>query len=156
MASPQGTPYMVGQTLLRSVQEARVNDSLATIWAPRMLSVLRIMAALLFMEHGLGKLIGFPAWPQHGPPAVFTEEWFSGVIEAVGGALLTLGLFTRPAAFIMSGEMAVGFFTVHFPRSFFPLLNGGDAAVLYCFLFLYFVVAGGGAWSIDRLWHGRR
>jgi putative oxidoreductase len=128
-----------------------VNDSLVSVWAPRMLSVLRIMAALLFMEHGLGKLIGFPAWPQHGPPAAFTVEWIAGVIESVGGGLLALGLFTRPAAFIMSGEMAVAFFTVHFRRSFFPLLNGGDAAVLYCLLFFYFFVAGGGPWSVDRL-----
>lgn len=116
-----------------------------------MLSVLRIVAALLFLEHGLGKLIGFPAWPTPaGGPAVFTMLWFSGVIEAGGGLLLTLGLFTRGAAFIMSGEMAVGYWTIHAPRGFFPLLNGGDAAVLYCFLFLYIAVAGGGTWSIDR------
>jgi putative oxidoreductase len=137
------------------LKENRMNSSLPLVWAPRMLSVLRIMAALLFMEHGLAKLFGFPAWPQHGPPAVFTLEWFSGIVEAVGGGLLALGLFTRPAAFLMSGEMAIGYFTVHFQRGFFPLLNGGDAAVLYCFLFLYFFVAGGGPWSIDRIWHDR-
>ena len=133
------------------LQETQVNTSLETVWGPRMLSVLRIMTALLFMEHGLGKLIGFPAWvtPSGGPP-IFTLIWFSGVIEAVGGVFLTAGLFTRCAAFIMSGEMAVGYFLRHFPHSFFPLLNGGDAAVLYCFVFLYFVFAGDGAWSLDR------
>lgn len=129
-----------------------MNDSLATVWAPRMLSVLRIMAALLFMEHGLGKLFGFPGWPTpNGGPALFTLIWFAGAIEAVGGLLLALGLFTRPVAFILSGEMAIGYFTAHFPRSFFPVLNGGDAAVLYCFLFFYIFVAGGGAWSLDRM-----
>lgn len=129
-----------------------MTDTLTAVWAPRMLSVLRIMVGLLFMEHGLGKLFGFPAWPTaHGGPALFTLLWFAGVIEAGGGLLLALGLFTRPAAFLMSGEMAMGYFMSHFPRGFFPLLNGGDAAVLYCFVFLYLFVAGGGAWSLDRL-----
>jgi putative oxidoreductase len=121
------------------------------VWAPRALSVLRIVAALLFMEHGTGKLFGFPAWPANGGPAMLTLIWFSGVIEALGGLLLALGVFTRPAAFLMSGEMAIGYWTSHAPKNFFPLLNGGDAAVLYCFVFLYIFVAGGGPWSVDSL-----
>ena len=82
---------------------------------------------------------------------MFQLLWFAGVIEALGGLLLALGLFTRPVAFIMSGEMAVAYFYSHAPRNFFPLINGGDAAILYCFIFLYIFVAGGGAWSLDRL-----
>ena len=121
------------------------------IWAPRALSLLRIVAALVFMEHGTGKLFGFPTWPAGGRPAMFEEEWFAGIIEGLGGLLLAFGLFIRPAAFIMSGEMAIGYWTFHAPKSFFPLLNGGDAAMLYCFIFLYIFVAGGGAWSLDRL-----
>ena len=119
-------------------------------WAPRALSVLRIVAALLFLEHGLSKLFGFPVWPANGGPATFSLLWFAAVIEALGGLSLALGLLTRPVAFIMSGEMAVGYCFAHAPKSFFPLVNGGDAAVLYCFIFLYIFVGGGGAWSVDR------
>ncbi|HUB15907.1 MAG TPA: DoxX family protein [Acetobacteraceae bacterium] len=118
-------------------------------WQPRMLSILRIMAGLLFMEHGLSKLFGFPPSSMH--PSFLTLLWFSGVLECFVGALVALGLFTRPAAFLLSGEMAIGYFMVHAPRSFFPMLNMGDAAVLFCFVFLYLVFAGGGAWSLDRL-----
>ena len=109
-------------------------------WEPRVLSILRIVVGLLFMEHGTAKLFGFPAAPMH--PAMFQLLWFAGVIECFGGLLVAIGLFTRYAAFVMSGEMAVGYFYSHFPRSFFPLLNGGDAAVLYCFIFLYLVRRG--------------
>jgi putative oxidoreductase len=99
------------------------------------------------MEHGSGKLLGFPAG---GPaPEMFSLIWFAGAIELVGGLLITLGLFTRCAAFIASGEMAVAYFTAHFPSSFFPALNKGDAAILYCFLFLYLVFAGAGPLSLD-------
>jgi putative oxidoreductase len=118
-------------------------------WQPRVLSVLRLVVGLLFAEHGMAKLFGFPVAATH--PAMFQLLWFAGVIELVGGLLLAIGLFTRAAAFIMSGEMAVGYFHSHFPRGFFPLENGGDAAVLYCFIFFYFFVAGGGCWSVDRL-----
>jgi putative oxidoreductase len=118
-----------------------------TPWAPIMLSVLRLIAALLFLEHGTEKLLGFPAGPMH--PAFGTLSWFSGLIEVVGGVLLAIGLFSRAAAFLMSGEMAVGYFLVHAPKSFFPALNGGDAAVIFCFLFLYFVFAGPGPLSLD-------
>jgi putative oxidoreductase len=123
--------------------------------APDVLSLLRIMTALLFLEHGLAKFFGFPQ--PMTPPALWTLAWFAGAIELAGGVLLTLGLFTRAAALIMSGEMAVGYFIAHAPRGFFPLVNGGDAAVLYCFIFLYLVFAGGGPWSLDALlWRDRR
>ncbi|MFZ0424005.1 MAG: DoxX family protein [Xanthobacteraceae bacterium] len=117
--------------------------------APYVLSILRIMAGLLFLEHGLAKLFGFP--PHGQMPAFMALEWFAGTIELTGGTLVALGLFTRPAAFIMSGEMAIGYFMDHAPRSFFPLLNGGEAAVLFCFVFLYFVFAGPGPLSLDAL-----
>jgi len=123
-------------------------------WEPRVLSVMRIVVGLLFMEHGLGKLFGFPSAAMM--PAAFTLYWFAGVIEAVGGLLLTLGLFTRPVAFIMSGEMAIAYFYSHQPRNLYPLNNGGDAAILYCFIFFYIFVVGGGCWSLDRLIAGRR
>lgn len=121
---------------------------LETTWAPRVLSVLRIVAALLFMEHGTQKLLGFPPSPNPGP-ALFSLSGIAGVLELVGGALLALGLFTRPVAFILSGEMAVAYWIAHAPQSFFPILNRGDAAILYCFVFLYLAFAGGGPWSID-------
>jgi putative oxidoreductase len=117
-------------------------------WEPRMLSILRIMTGLLFMEHGMGKLFGFPSAAMH--PPFLTLLWFAGVLECFGGALVALGLFTRVVAFLLSGEMAIAYFMAHFPKSFFPLINGGDAAVLYCFVFLYLVVAGGGEWSLER------
>jgi putative oxidoreductase len=113
---------------------------------PYVLSVLRIIAALLFLEHGTGKYFGFPA---AGPP-MNTLLYIQGAIEIVGGILLALGLYTRLVAFILSGNMAVAYFLVHFPKSFFPVINGGDAAVLYCFVFLCLFFAGGGAWSVDR------
>ena len=124
--------------------------------APYVLSLLRIVAALLFLEHGLSKFFGFPsATAPH--PELFDLEWFAATIELVGGILLALGLFTRAAAFIMSGEMAVGYFLVHAPQSFYPYLNHGEAAVLYCFVFFYFVFAGGGPLSLDALiWRQNR
>ncbi|NIX76798.1 DoxX family protein [Microvirga terricola] len=128
--------------------------SLESVWAPRLLSVLRIVAALIFLEHGTQKFFGFPA-SANPAPTLFTLLWFGGILEIVGGALLTLGLFTRPVAFILSGQMAVAYWMVHAPKSFFPALNGGDAAILYCFVFLYLVAAGGGAWSLDNLWQRR-
>lgn len=132
-----------------------MTSTLTTVWAPRVLSILRIVAALIFIAHGTQKLFGFPAPPQSGLPAAFTLSWIGGVLEAFGGLLLLLGLFTRPVAFILAGEMAVAYWMFHAPRSFYPLLNGGDASILYCFVFLYLAVAGGGAWSLDNLW-GRR
>jgi putative oxidoreductase len=121
---------------------------LETVWAPRVLSILRIVAALLFMEHGTQKLLGFP--PGDRPqPELFSLIGLAGVLELVGGILLVLGLFTRPVAFILSGEMAVAYWMAHAPQSFSPIVNGGDSAILYCFVFLYLAVAGGGAWSLD-------
>jgi putative oxidoreductase len=118
--------------------------------APYILSILRIMAALLFLQHGMSKYFGFPV--ANAPhPHLFDLEWFAAFIEFVGGILLAVGLFTRAAALIMSGEMAVGYFLIHAPRSFFPYVNGGDAAVLYCFVFFYLFFAGGGPLSLDAL-----
>jgi putative oxidoreductase len=122
-------------------------------FAPQMLSILRIVSGLIFMEHGLQKYVGFPPYPPGAnAPGFLTMGGFGGVLELVGGILLILGLFTRPVAFILSGEMAVAYWWVHFPRNVYPVLNGGDAAILYCFVFLYMVFAGGGPWSLDRVW----
>lgn len=125
-------------------------NSLSTLnaWAPRMLSVLRIMTGLLFLEHGTQKLLGFPAGA-NAAPAMLSLSWFSGLLELVGGVFIVLGLFTRPVAFLLAGEMAVAYFMAHAPRGFFPVNNGGDAAILYCFVFLYLMVAGAGPWSVD-------
>jgi len=119
------------------------------VWAPRVLSLVRIVCGLIFMEHGTQKWLGFP--PSGKPtPELFSLSGFGGMLELVGGALLVFGLFTRPVAFLLSGEMAVAYWMGHAPRGFFPILNGGDAAILYCFIFLYIAFAGGGAWSLDR------
>lgn len=122
-----------------------------TIWTPRLLSVLRIIAALLFMEHGLMKLFHFPAAQPGVSDPLPAMLLAAAVIEVIGGALLTLGLFTRVVAFICSGEMAVAYFIGHFPHSPWPALSGGDAAILFCFIFLYLAFAGGGEWSLDAL-----
>ncbi|HWI84865.1 MAG TPA: DoxX family protein [Sphingomonas sp.] len=121
------------------------------VWTPRILSLLRIVAALLFMEHGLMKLLHFPAPQPSAPDPLPAMLMVAAWIEVVGGALLALGLFTRAAAFVCSGEMAVAYFIAHFPSSPWPGLNNGDAAVLYCFTFLYLTFAGGGEWSVDAL-----
>ena len=122
-------------------------------FAPQMLSILRIVSGLIFFEHGLQKYVGFPPYPPGASaPAFMTMSGVGGLIELVGGFLLILGLFTRPVAFILSGEMAVAYWWVHGPRNFFPVLNAGDAAILYCFVFLYMFFAGGGPWSVDALW----
>lgn len=121
-------------------------------WEPRMLSILRIIVGLLYMEHGLAKILDFPHQPNHTSYALFTlVPGLQGLLELLGGFLLALGLFTRTVAFILAGNMAVAYFMVHAPRGFFPLLNGGELAIVYCFVFLYFWVAGGGEWSLDRL-----
>lgn len=123
-------------------------DETATAWAPRLLSILRIVSALIFMEHGTQKLLGFPP-SEMGAPPMYSLLWFGGVLELVGGLLLILGLFTRPVAFILAGEMAVAYWMFHAPASPFPAVNGGDAAILYCFVFLYIAAAGPGPWSVD-------
>ena len=124
-------------------------------WSSQLLSVLRIMSGLLFLEHGASKLLGFPPspMPSHGPFQLFSMMGFSGVLELVGGTLLAIGLFTRITAFILSGEMAFAYFIAHASHDFFPMVNKGELAVLYCFVFLYLAAAGGGPWSLDRLRH---
>ncbi|HZQ01293.1 MAG TPA: DoxX family protein [Reyranella sp.] len=124
-------------------------ESIGLTWAPRLLSVLRIMTGLLLLQHGLGKLLHFPVVPAYAKLMINSMPGYAGFIELIGGALLVLGLFTRPAAFIVSGMCAVGYFTVHAPRGFFPILNGGELITLYCFVALYIAAAGAGPWSID-------
>lgn len=119
-------------------------------WTPRFLSVLRIVVGLLFLQHGLAKLFGWPHVAMFDNLHPFQLVWFAGIIEFVGSILLTIGLFTRCAAFVMSGEMAAAYFIAHAPRGFFPILNAGEGAVLFCFIFFYFFLAGPGPWSIDR------
>ncbi|MFG1297327.1 DoxX family protein [Xanthobacter variabilis] len=126
------------------------NDFFDT-WRPRILSVLRIMAALMFLAHGTAKLFAFPLVPMFANLQILSRFGVAGIIELVGGVLLALGLFTRPVAFLLSGQMAVAYFMVHAPQNFFPILNGGELAALYSFVFLYLAVAGGGAWSLDKL-----
>jgi putative oxidoreductase len=126
--------------------------ALRLTWEPRMLSILRIMVGVLYMEHGLAKILDFPHQPNHALYAVLTlVPGLQGLLELVGGLLLALGWFTRTVAFILAGNMAVAYFMAHAPRGFFPLLNGGELAIVYCFVFLYLCVAGGGEWSLDRL-----
>jgi putative oxidoreductase len=119
-------------------------------YAPYALAVLRIVTALIFMEHGTQKLFGWPGPQPGGQPPAFSLFSVGAVLETLGGLLLLIGLFTRPVAFVLAGEMAVAYWMFHAPQSFFPALNGGDAAILYCFVFLLFVFTGPGAWSIDR------
>lgn len=120
-------------------------------WTPEALGALRIVAGLIFLEHGTQKLLGFP-----GGPNAFAEPmsmvWWAGVLELVLGAMIALGLYTRAAAFVAAGEMAVAYWYAHAPRDFFPVNNGGDAAILYCFLFLFLTFAGPGRWALDLLW----
>ncbi len=124
--------------------------------APYLLSVLRIMAALLLLQHGTQKLLGFPPMPPgRSGPEFLTLIWFAGVIELVGGALLAIGLFSRITAFILSGELAFAYWIGHGPQGFFPIFNGGELAALYSFVFLFLVAAGPGPWSVDALLGGR-
>ncbi|MEZ0244442.1 MAG: DoxX family protein [Sphingomonas sp.] len=121
-------------------------------WAPVLLSVMRIVVALAFMQHGTDKLFGFPDFG--GSPDALTLPL--GILEFGGGGLVMLGLFTRPLAFLLSGQMAVAYWWIHAPGSFYPAANGGEAAMLYCFAFLFLAAAGGGAWSLDALLAKRR
>lgn len=125
-------------------------------WAPYLLSTLRIMAAFLFMQFGTAKLLAFPGalMPGGGTAPLGSLPGVAGVLEAVGGLLLLLGLFTRPVAFLLSGEMAVAYFIGHAPHGFWPVLNQGHPAVLFCFVWLYFSAAGPGPWSLDALRRG--
>ena len=126
--------------------------TLRLTWEPRMLSILRIVVGALYMEHGTAKILDFPHQPNHVPYAPLTlNPGVQGLLELVGGLLLALGLFTRCVSFVLAGNMAVAYFIAHGPRGFFPLLNGGELAIIYCFVFLYLAVAGGGEWSVDHL-----
>ncbi|HEY0077332.1 MAG TPA: DoxX family protein [Pyrinomonadaceae bacterium] len=126
-------------------------DSFYVSWTPRLLSVLRIIAGFLFIAHGAQKLFGFLAAPGAPRPPLMSMIGVAGALEFFGGLLLLVGLFTRPVAFILAGLMAVAYFMAHAPQGFWPLQNKGELAVLYCFVFLFFAVAGGGEWSLDRL-----
>jgi putative oxidoreductase len=119
-------------------------------WQPRLLGLLRIATALLFLQHGTAKLLGFPHVAMFDNLRLLSLLGVAGVLELAGGILLLLGVFTRPLAFILSGEMAFAYFLAHAQKSFFPVLNQGELAALYCFVFLYLAVAGGGAWSLMR------
>jgi putative oxidoreductase len=130
-----------------------MNTAIAS-WTPRLLSVLRIVTAFLFVQHGLQKWLAFPA-PRASPTIFWSLSGIAGLLELFGGLLLLFGLFTRPIALLLSGLMAFAYFIAHAPRGFWPLLNGGELAALYCFVFLYLAIAGGGPWSADR-WLRRR
>ena len=121
-------------------------------WTGRMLSILRIVTALMFVTAGSTKLFGYPPPPMPMPPIpVMSQMWIGGVLEMVGGTCLIFGLFTRPVSFVLAGEMAVAYFQFHVPQSFFPTTSNGVPAALYCFIFLYLTFAGGGPWSVDAV-----
>jgi putative oxidoreductase len=124
-------------------------DAIGATWAPRLLSILRIMSGLMLLEHGTAKLLKFPTVQTMASLNLSSMPGIAGFFELIGGALLVLGLFTRPVAFILAGMTAVAYFTAHAPRGFFPILNGGELAALYCFAFLYLAAAGPGPWSLD-------
>ena len=124
-------------------------NTLLTYWTPRILSVLRIVAAFLFMQHGTQKWLAFPV-ARATPTELWTLSGAAGVLELGGGFLLLLGLCTRPVAFVLSGLMAFAYFIAHAPANFWPIVNRGELAALYCFVFLYLAAAGGGPWSADR------
>jgi putative oxidoreductase len=120
-------------------------------WQPQVLSVLRIMTGLVFLQYGMAKLLKFPAVPAFKDVTLFSLYGLAGTLELVGGALIILGLFTRPVAFILAGEMAFAYFIGHASRSVFPILNGGNLAIMFCFVFFYLSFAGAGPWSVDAL-----
>lgn len=125
-------------------------ESLYKRWLLKLLSILRVLTAFLFMAHGTQKLFGVPGL-EKTPVELFSLMGLAGVLEFFGGMFVLIGLFTRPVAFILSGHMAVAYFMAHAPKGFWPILNQGELAVLYCFVFLYLSAAGGGSWSVDRL-----
>ncbi len=134
------------------------SDRLSRVWAPGalgVLSVLRIFTGLALLQHGTGKILGFPVAPMFANVQIDSLAGLGGLIELIGGLLFTIGLFTRPVAFILSGEMAAAYFIEHFPRSFFPAVSEGDLAVSLCFTFLYLAFAGGGPWSLDAVMRGK-
>ncbi len=130
------------------------SDSVSPVWVPRaqsVLSVLRIFAGLELLQHGTGKILGFPFVPTFANVQIGSLSGMGGLIELIGGILFTIGLFTRPVAFILSGFTAAAYFTAHAGKGFYPVLNGGELAALYCFVFLYFAFVGAGSWSVDAL-----
>jgi putative oxidoreductase len=131
--------------------ESRMRFDSLERYSPQVLSILRIMAGLLILQFGCAKTLGIPAVPMFAGVKLASLYGVAGLLELIGGILLVLGLFTRPVAFILSGEMAVAYFIGHFPKGFIPLLNGGNEAVIYCFVFLYLAFAGGGPWSVDAV-----
>ena len=126
-----------------------ISQSSYAVWTPRILGILRIVTGFLFLQHGTAKLFGVPHIAMFDGLQLFSLLGFAGVLELVGGLLVLIGLFTRPTAFILSGQMAVAYFMAHAVKGFLPILNQGELAVMYCFVFLYFAVAGAGAFSID-------
>jgi putative oxidoreductase len=125
-----------------------MNETLAA-WTPRALSVLRIIMGLMIIQHGMAKILGFPAVASFANLSPFSLIGVAGLIELIGGALLIVGLLTRPVAFIISGEMAFAYFMAHAPRDFYPLINGGTLAIMFCFTCLFLSTAGAGPWSVD-------
>ena len=132
------------------------NQQLFDTWTPRLLGVLRIVTGFLFIQHGTAKLLGFPHVAMFDNLQLVSLMGLAGILELVGGALIMLGAFTRPVAFLLSGQMAVAYFMAHAPKNFLPILNQGELAVLYCFVFLYLAVAGAGAYSVDAARGQRR
>ena len=128
-----------------------LSSDVLSAWSPRILSILRIMAGLLFLQHGTAKYLSVPAMPNFANLQATSPSGIAGMIELAAGVLLVLGLFTRPAAFISSGTMAAAYFIAHAPRNFYPILNAGERAALYCFVFFYLIFAGGGSWSLDAM-----
>ncbi|AOF98728.1 doxX family protein (plasmid) [Blastomonas sp. RAC04] len=124
-------------------------DHAAASWTPRLHAVLRIVLAILFIAHGMVKLFAFPEGALPGQVPLFSLFGIAGLLELFGGAAILLGVFTRPVACLLSGQMAVAYFMVHAPQGFYPVLNGGELAIIYCFAFLYLSAAGAGPWSID-------
>jgi putative oxidoreductase len=145
------------RALVLPAEQAVMNVAeISTIWSPRVLSVLRIVAGLLLLQYGLAKLVGWPVVKMFENLPWLSLFGVAGMFELVGGVLLILGLFARPVAFVLSGEMAAAYFIEHFPRGFFPVLNHGDLAIALCFIFFYIAFAGGGPWSLDAVMNGKR
>jgi putative oxidoreductase len=124
-------------------------------WRPQFLSLLRIVTALLFLSHGMSKIFGIPE-SSASFPSPWTLLWVAGMLELIGGTLLLIGLLTRPVALLLAGEMAVAYWMFHAPQNFWPVLNGGESAIMFCFIFLFFVFSGPGPWSVDCWWQKRR
>jgi putative oxidoreductase len=136
-------------TNLPNTENKMINQEFVNTWTPRLLGVLRIITGFLFIQHGSAKLMGIPHVAMFDGVQLFSLMGIAGLLELIGGGLMILGLFTRPVAFVLSGEMAAAYFMAHAPKAFLPLVNQGELAVLFCFVFLYFAVAGAGAFSID-------